>query len=234
MSKQTFQETIVSQKAAGTAYNTYTTAKSVINQTDLVQLPPNYLEIVGGSNFGLTNDYWPAWAGQGCTDNAPGSTECRNAFTPIAAPGTDNAVVATATGRGQCNGEVRGNRRLPHPAFSGGDGDRVPDPLKDRAALRVFVLPDIGRHRDVHVFHAADCFTDGLHGGGLELLPDRTGGRRQFDREADVISGDDDVFDEFQRHNIPAQIRVLDAAKRLQDIPLVQRLHAARLPFLCG
>jgi hypothetical protein len=67
---------------------------------------PNYLEIVGGSNFGLTNDYWPSWAGTGCIDNSPGSTGCVNALTPIAVPGLDNAVVATATKSADCNGQV--------------------------------------------------------------------------------------------------------------------------------
>src|SRR5580692_12227017 len=50
---------------------------------------PNYLEIVGGSNFGLTNDYWPNWVGTGCIDNSPGSTGCVNALTPIAVAGLD-------------------------------------------------------------------------------------------------------------------------------------------------
>lgn len=68
---------------------------------------PNYLEIVGGSNFGLSSDYWPNWVGKGCVDHAPGSTGCNNALTPIAAPGTDNAVVATATNTSQCNGQVK-------------------------------------------------------------------------------------------------------------------------------
>lgn len=67
---------------------------------------PNYLEIVGGSNFGLTDDFWPNWIGAGCTDNAPGSTGCGGAFTPIAAPGIDNAVVATATNSTQCNAQI--------------------------------------------------------------------------------------------------------------------------------
>jgi hypothetical protein len=67
---------------------------------------PNYLEIVGGSNFGLTNDFWPNWVGTGCVDNAPGSTNCNNALTPISAPGVDNAVVATATNSTQCNGQI--------------------------------------------------------------------------------------------------------------------------------
>jgi hypothetical protein len=67
---------------------------------------PNYLEIVGGSNFGLTNDYWPSWVGTGCIDNSPGSTGCVNALTPIAVAGLDNPVVATATKPTDCNGQV--------------------------------------------------------------------------------------------------------------------------------
>lgn len=67
---------------------------------------PNYLEIAGGSNFGLTNDFWPNWVNTGCVDNAPGSTGCNGAFTPIASAGHDNAVVATATNSSQCNGQI--------------------------------------------------------------------------------------------------------------------------------
>jgi hypothetical protein len=67
---------------------------------------PNYLEIVGGSNFGVSNDYWPNWLNGGCVDNAPGSTSCNNAVTPIAVAGTDNAVVATAMNSAQCNGQI--------------------------------------------------------------------------------------------------------------------------------
>src|ERR1022692_3305619 len=40
---------------------------------------PNYLELVGGSNFGVSNDYWPNWVNTGCIDNSPGSTGCVNA-----------------------------------------------------------------------------------------------------------------------------------------------------------
>lgn len=67
---------------------------------------PNYLEITGGSNFGVQNDYWPNWYGTGCVDNSPGSTSCQNAVTPIAVAGVDNAVVATATNSSQCNGQI--------------------------------------------------------------------------------------------------------------------------------
>jgi phosphatidylinositol-3-phosphatase len=68
---------------------------------------PNYLQIVGGSNFGLSNDFWPIWVSGGCVDNAPGSTGCVGAFAPIMNSGTDNAVVATAIpGSSQCNGQI--------------------------------------------------------------------------------------------------------------------------------
>jgi phosphatidylinositol-3-phosphatase len=71
---------------------------------------PNYLEIVGGSNFGLSNDFWPNWVNGGCVDNSPGSTGCNGAFAPISSPGADNAVVATATpGSAQCNGQITPN-----------------------------------------------------------------------------------------------------------------------------
>jgi phosphatidylinositol-3-phosphatase len=67
---------------------------------------PNYLEIVGGSNFGLTNDFWPNWVNGGCIDNSPGSTGCVNALTPIAVAGVDNPVVATAKTPADCNGQI--------------------------------------------------------------------------------------------------------------------------------
>jgi hypothetical protein len=69
---------------------------------------PNYLEIVGGSNFGVPNDYWPNWTNDGCTDNSPGSTGCVGAITPIAGSGTDNTVVATAMSKNDCNGQIEG------------------------------------------------------------------------------------------------------------------------------
>src|ERR1700691_5741388 len=72
---------------------------------------PNYLQIIGGSNFGVPNDYWPNWFNgePGCIDNSPGSTGCVNAVTPIASISTDNTVVATATpGSSQCNGQISG------------------------------------------------------------------------------------------------------------------------------
>jgi hypothetical protein len=69
---------------------------------------PNYLEITGGSNFGLKDDYWPDWAGMGCIDHAPDSHDCEHALPPIAAASLDNAVVATARDASQCNGQIDG------------------------------------------------------------------------------------------------------------------------------
>ena len=74
---------------------------------------PNYLELVGGSNFGVSDDYWPNWIDGGCIDNAPSSTGCNNAVTPIAVPGMDNPVVATATDPSQCNGQIDVNPPVP-------------------------------------------------------------------------------------------------------------------------
>jgi hypothetical protein len=45
MSLQTWQETLVSQTAAGTLFNTYTTAKTVINAQALVTVPAGYFQI---------------------------------------------------------------------------------------------------------------------------------------------------------------------------------------------
>jgi hypothetical protein len=70
---------------------------------------PNYLEIVGGSNFGVSNDFWPNWVNTGCIDNAPKSTGCVGAVTPIAAAGFDNEVDATVSpGSTGCNGQISG------------------------------------------------------------------------------------------------------------------------------
>ena len=52
MSLQTFQETLVAQDSAGTLFNTYTTAKTVIPATSLVTLPANYFKV--GKTLRLT------------------------------------------------------------------------------------------------------------------------------------------------------------------------------------
>lgn len=54
----------------------------------------NYLEVIGGSNFAVTDDFWPDWVNGGCVDNA-GGTGCDGAVTPIAGTGMDVADPAT-------------------------------------------------------------------------------------------------------------------------------------------
>lgn len=49
-----FNQTLVSQKAAGTLFNTYTTAKSILNVTELLPIPGNYMQ--AGTKFRITAD----------------------------------------------------------------------------------------------------------------------------------------------------------------------------------
>jgi hypothetical protein len=101
-------DTVILGNADAPFINAYTKVANRASNYFAVGHPsaPNYLEIVGGSNFGLADDRWPRWAGPGCTDHAPGSTGCVDAFTPIAVAGMDNPLVATATRSTECNGEV--------------------------------------------------------------------------------------------------------------------------------
>ncbi len=55
----------------------------------------NYLEVVGGSNFAVTDDFWPIWPNGGCVDNAPGSTGCNGAIIPLSGNGQDVATPRT-------------------------------------------------------------------------------------------------------------------------------------------
>ena len=59
-------QTLASQKAAGTLFNTYTAAKSVINVTELVPIPGNYMQI--GSKFRIK-----AWGGLSNVTATPGT-----------------------------------------------------------------------------------------------------------------------------------------------------------------
>lgn len=45
MPSQAWNQAVVSQRAAGTLFNTFTTAKTVINQQDLYSFPPNFFQI---------------------------------------------------------------------------------------------------------------------------------------------------------------------------------------------
>ena len=68
----------------------------------------NYLNFLGGSNFGVNNDTWPNWINGGCVDNeAGGASNCVGAVPPLQGQLTDLAEPATATvSNGACNGQV--------------------------------------------------------------------------------------------------------------------------------
>jgi hypothetical protein len=62
----------------------------------------NYLEIVGGSNFGVLSDNYPDWHNFGCVTNLASATVSTDvpatpAICPISGTGTDAAIAATDT-----------------------------------------------------------------------------------------------------------------------------------------
>lgn len=68
---------------------------------------PNYLEMMGGSNFGLNNDVWPAWINGGCVDNSPSGSGCGGAVPALSGTVSEVAIPATATeANGSCNGQL--------------------------------------------------------------------------------------------------------------------------------
>jgi hypothetical protein len=78
----------------------------------------NYLELTGGSNFGITDDNPLNWVSGACHSNQY-SNDCDGAVNPIYGPGEDVATPATAPSGG-CNGQL---------SFTG-------DPVDHNCALR--------------------------------------------------------------------------------------------------
>jgi hypothetical protein len=66
MPSPVFVYQLASQKAAGTLFNTYTTAKSVLNVADLLPIPGNYLQV--GSKLRIK-----AWGGLSNIVTTPGT-----------------------------------------------------------------------------------------------------------------------------------------------------------------
>src|SRR5580692_8513581 len=65
----------------------------------------NYLELTGGSNFGITNDDPVNWVKSGPCQSNISAGDCSGAVDPIFGPGTDVATPATAPSGG-CNGQI--------------------------------------------------------------------------------------------------------------------------------
>jgi phosphatidylinositol-3-phosphatase len=76
--------------------NAYTSTANLATNYWAVGHPSltNYIEILGGSNFAVTDDFWPNWVHGGCVDNEP-SSGCGGAVAPIAGTGVDVASPAT-------------------------------------------------------------------------------------------------------------------------------------------
>ncbi len=65
----------------------------------------NYLELTGGSNFGVTDDFPLNWATSGKCKSNQYSNDCNGAVDPIYNAGEDVATPATAPSGG-CNGQI--------------------------------------------------------------------------------------------------------------------------------
>src|ERR1700676_2803713 len=95
----------------------------------------NYLEVVGGSNFGVQNDHYPDWHNASCTTNLASGIVANEAnpslICPIAGIGTDAATPAidftneTSGPPGENN--IDGSRSL--PAVPGTVGKTIGDQL---------------------------------------------------------------------------------------------------------
>jgi hypothetical protein len=83
-----FVQTLASQQAVGTLFNTYTTAKTVINQTDLVSLPANYLRV--GSKIRVK-----AWGGLSNIVTTPGTVTFQVNLGAVAAYSTGALQMTT-------------------------------------------------------------------------------------------------------------------------------------------
>jgi len=70
-----FSQVLASQKLNGTLFNTYTTAKTVLNPTELVQIPGNYLQI--GSKLRIR-----AWGGLSNIATTPGTVTFQTMLGP--------------------------------------------------------------------------------------------------------------------------------------------------------
>lgn len=74
-----YTQVLASQRAVGTLFNTFTTAKTVLNPTEIVPLPPNYLQV--GSKLRIR-----AWGGLSNIVTTPGTVTFQVMIGPVGAP----------------------------------------------------------------------------------------------------------------------------------------------------
>ena len=128
---------------------------------------------------------------------------------------------------GQSHGQVDADRGLPHPALAGSDGDDVLDsgqrlgsggrgPSDRRAPTELDLL-------------GPDRSKGGLD-SRLDLILERTGRRRQLDRERHLRPVEHEVFDHVSRDQIAPQLGLLDGRESLQDGGFGEFRHFGRGP----
>ena len=137
--------------------------------------------------------------------------------------------------RRERHGEVDRDRRLADAALAGGHRDRVLHAGEDRrpsGACSCCVTFEV--IATVTSPTPGDRGPDRLDGGGLQLVADRTGGRRQLDGEADIVPLDREVLDEIQRDDVPVEVGILDGPEGFEDVRLVQRSCASISKITAG
>ena len=123
------------------------------------------------------------------------------------------------------NGQVDGDRALPHAALARGDRDRVLDAGEQLLRLGRAGPPD---HRPPR--HVDELGSEALEHSldvAVDLVLERAGRRRQLDRQADPRPVDLDVLDHVERDDVAPELGLLDGAQRVED-------RASRKSGSCG
>ena len=118
-------------------------------------------------------------------------------------------------GLGQRDREVDADRALADAALAGRDGEDVLDPGHQLLRLARLRPPDHRAPGDVHPGRP-----DGVQRGvgrPLDLVLERTGGRRELDRHREVGAVDHDVLDHVEGDEVAPELRLLDRAHRVDD-----------------
>jgi hypothetical protein len=133
--------------------------------------------------------------------------------------GVEDADLGAAGEQGQ--GEVDRGRALADAALARGDGDDVAHAREARhlraRRLAAGGLARVRGHRDGDVVDAVEG-QHPLAGRALELGLDRTGGRRQLDREGDARALDLQILDEPEVHDALLEVGVDDGAQGVEHL----------------
>src|SRR5207249_50321 len=125
--------------------------------------------------------------------------------------------------------QVDRNRRFADPAFARRDSDRLLDAGKYLWRFRAHERgPDVGGHADLDARHAGDL-AGGVFCLRLEAVAYRAGRRRELKREADsALRADVQLIDHAEADHIAAQVGMLDAPERVEDLLRGRCAHPLR------